>query len=394
MKKVAFLFTLCAIVVLMFGMAIAENDCASIATPEEIAQHVPSDVIPNIYTSTTFRDGVVVSRPNNIIQFYRDGIPMQACWHKTSPEDYFFKLDERFPDSKYGLCGMIGGDLMSFGDIFGEVELQNVVDYCFVGNEWFAYGLVDQILRFWSPTVKYFISDDIQMVLTVKGITFLQRITGVFVIETSPFYFGSQSQDFINNHPITLHYLGPGYIFDYIYEYDPTIGELQTREEEVKIGGDDFNPDFRKKYGIDFSKWGNIKSTFSVDDFVSYAYLTPTEIRWKFGVPYADNSELFGYDNVSFEGHNGSLRFHLSESRQVNCVVWSCYEYSIELYEELKAKFSSLGTYAWTQNLDRGRTEVGYNIQGRVIFAGLQDNGVGEQYTYVFAYYDKRNEGN
>ena len=209
-------------------------------------------------------------------------------------------------------------------------------------------------------------------------------------MDASPFYFGTKSQDYVNTHPITLHYIGPGVRYDYIFDYAPDADFGIVMSEEGKL--DDYDhPAFKEKYGIDFSIWGNEQTSITVDDFVDYASMAPNVIRWRFGVLYADNSELFGYDNVSFEGHDGSICFFLDVNRAINCIGWTCYEYSEETFEELKEKLSSLGTYAWTQELDRGRTEVGYNIQGRVIFASIQDNGPNEQYVYVFACYDERN---
>lgn len=142
----------------------AEGARAPSATPEEIARHVPSNVIPNIYASVAFENGVIVTLPASTIRYYEDGVIKRSRWHETGPKDLFVHVQERFPEVPYDLFGIIGGDLMSFSYLFGEIENQRVAEYCFIGDHWYAYGLADRVLRYWSPYARYFVADDVLQV--------------------------------------------------------------------------------------------------------------------------------------------------------------------------------------------------------------------------------------
>ncbi len=391
MKKLGFLALLLLVLTVATSIAIAEpSGYEPGASRKVIAQHVPGNQISQVYCAATLDDGLVAIMDNGSVCYYENQQLITQVWHDTSEEDFFIRVGECYPNANYDLCAKLGDEIVSFGDNFMEIELSFLTDFDFSGSRWYAYGLYDRTLTYWSPYVKSLVARNVDDVFTVDGITFLQAEEGAFVLEVSPYYYGTNTQEFCNYHPVDVIFLGPGNMYDYVYEL--TDGEFYgtiTPGTEEEIQGR--NTAFLRKYGVDFANWGSHKSNFTLNDFITIAGKRPAEIKTMFGAPSVDNSKMFGYDNITFDDRDGNLRFHLDEFEEVYRIVWTSSTYSKDLFERFKQRFETIGTYAWTRETREGKVEIGYNIEGRVVFVCYQDNG-SQQSVYVFAYYDIRNE--
>jgi len=387
MKKLGLLVASLLVAVLMCGCAMAESDL-----DKAIAEHVPTDMVPHIYAATIYNDGVTASMDDGFVRHYKNGQVIDETRHATTSNDFFLRVPDTYQDCDYRICGMISNELFALGVGWMDSLLKNVVDYDFNSDRWFAYGLSEYELFYWSPNVDFYITSGVTDVLTIDGITFFDRADGAYVLNISPYYFGTKTREYCNYHPPTIIRLGEYSMYDYIYEMDGMTvdfpaGDVYTAEKAFES-----TADFREKYNIDFSTWGVAKSNFAIGDFTDPKYYEDIDVViGAFDAPSADVYGCVTFDHITFDGHDGYLRFFLEDRTGINCISWTSYTYSEELFEQIKELLSALGPYVRTNYLDRGQIEVGYNIDGRVVYAGIQDNGEDEQFTYIFAFYDERN---
>ena len=129
-----------------------------------------------------------------------------------------------------------------------------------------------------------------------------------------------------------------------------------------------------------------LQSELELEDFIRMANWDLEHFIKELGVPDDDNSEQTRWEHIWFQGHEGHLRVFWDDDHHMNCLSWTSYTSSEELYHELLDYMRSHGKPASTRHPKDGQVEEGTTVRGREIFVGYEDSSNG-QYTYLFAEY-------
>ena len=275
----------------------------------------------------------------------------------------------------------IGFWFSDWGEIFEAIPDKfrswDVNQFEFTGINWYSYYILSNNLYFWSPSCTTLVDTAVVETYTKNGYTFYRKITDdVFVIDANPFTVGRQTQEYVNAHPLTPVYLGHGPMHNYYTQLNPREGESNSLAA---------SKEFEQRYGLDTMIYGNPTDKIDVSDFIQYATESRNHIFDHYNIPTENTADMFKFDNIYLHGHLGHLRVFYKNGA-IDYLSWTCYEHSLDIYDDLHEYFLTYGPIGETRIPREGQIEESAVVDGHTIFAGYEDSDHG-QYTYAFILY-------
>ena len=348
---------------------------------DELAS-ILGDYSERAYASARFKDGVIALLFGDEIAYIVDGQPQMMYRHKTDPEgDFFFCVQEHYPDAEYNLCACVGNDILSFRDNLAmEVELENVYTSDFGTDYMFCFNLEEGCLILWTPYTKLLVAkNDVTDVVTTGEYAFFTDAFGSHAFGASLADICKKTDAYLRRHPIPIVDLGDLDIWD-IYP------ELYWYDENGFV---DNTASFNEEYGIDFSSWGSAKHDFTFEDFPIYTRASVRTITETFDVPLDIYDNPLVYYDITFYGFEGYLQFYRASDLDLEKIYWYDNEGSGELTLELCNILEDAGGKVLrTDVLEMYGLEYVYDLGGQIIHVGYTDE-YGPT-TYVYAYNPER----
>ena len=119
-----------------------------------------------------------------------------------------------------------------------------------------------------------------------------------------------------------------------------------------------------------------------VYDIIALSTQGRAQIAAQFDAPSQDDPDMLRFENVSYLGENGHLRFFY-EGDTLTCVSWTAYQSSKELSDRILADLRTYGPDGTVRTPKDGQTEQSVVVDGVPVYAGYENSSGGE-YSYVF----------
>ena len=323
----------------------------------------------NIITSISTDFGTIAVLRDNRVAVYKDG-KMQYSWNvKTSENDFLFDGDMfGRPPEVFRWYGIINNDIYVFANEYMDRVMTGVIAYDYSSDGWYCLCKKDNALYAWSPRDIAFIASDVNSAYVVKHHVFYNKTTSTrcYLMDADPYRVQQLQVGYSSAHPIKSVHLGSGSFYDYSHELADILA-------------------FNAKYGVDITKWGHPKFSVGVDDFKSFANKSYNDIYELFSIPSSKISNSFMFDDISFNGNEGSLKVSF-KNNVASYASWTCYDSSESLYREFLAHLRTMGSNGEVRHPRVGCVEQGVVIGGRTIFAGY-DSSSSSTKTYIFTEY-------
>ena len=346
---------------------------------------LPIDYYFRVIYATHFEDGIIAILTDNEVAYFENGEVVSVWEHDTSDYDFFFVVGDAYPDAQYDLCAKLYNGIVSFRDKNTmSPEIDNVYYYDTRGQDIYVLSLDDYgMLWLWSPYIDVKISSSVTWCNIYQGYVFFDDQYGAHAMGVSAYEAGRRNREYYDYHPLPIIDLNDIYGAGANEYYDDFIVNLYE--------GDDISAcfsDFCNRHNASSSNWGNPKMDFRVDDFASPISQDVVSILDTYDVPSYHQSDAVQYENIDFYGRNGYLCFFMDYDSNINCISWTSYGGSAEMFDALNEVVAACGPFVRTETYENGsKTENLYDVGGQIIHVGREDrNGV--SVVYVLAYYD------
>ena len=339
----------------------------------EIPEVCRGTIIDWMYTDFA----LIIISSDNYVGYIVDGELVKAWDTEVRGDNFLFDASLFNANAKYRWYGYVGNSIVRIKSDVVEYETRALAQFEFTGINWYSYYILSNNLYFWSPSCTTLVDTAVVETYTKNGYTFYRKITDdVFVIDANPFTVGRQTQEYVNAHPLTPVYLGHGPMHNYYTQLNPREGESNSLAA---------SKEFEQRYGLDTMIYGNPTDKIDVSDFIQYATESRNHIFDHYNIPTENTADMFKFDNIYLHGHLGHLRVFYKNGA-IDYLSWTCYEHSLDIYDDLHEYFLTYGPIGETRIPREGQIEESAVVDGHTIFAGYEDSDHG-QYTYAFILY-------
>lgn len=319
------------------------------------------------------------------IRLYIDGKFVGRRDLEVSYDPYISDDLESYPDSNYWAYGFVGD---YFIGIEGDV-IQIIEKYCSEmvntdGNV-YCYTRSSDNYLFLSTLMyrRYEVGSHILSVRVEGDYTLIAKRDGTYVLNASPYAISHMSGDYLYEHPIPMVYLGNG-SFSY---YRAMLNQDETGESDEELAAKLYT-----EYGVDFSKWGNPRYDFKIEDIELMKGLGYHEVYDNYYIGEHDPYRTYlNLENISCGSYYGTLRYQFDYNDEIVTSV----RYEVPDCDE--ADFEEFRAYLQRASSIEGiETRLGYNatagyryiINGRHVFLEYTEGSANKSGTVtIFAAY-------
>ena len=277
----------------------------------EIPQEIAGSAI---YSAHTNVGTIVIGNARTVYRVIDGEVTDQwSVGSDTSTDDFVFDAFGDYPSPLYRWYGYIGNMFVWFEENGMNCFTRQCAEFSYSGSNMYCYSIESGVLHAYSPCGSTVITDDVLAVQTKEGYTFVQRSDGVYVVNASPYKISSIAQDYLDEHPVPIIYLGNGTLDMYLSELDTAL----TGKSQAEL-----SDDFDRKYGTDLTFWGNPRHDFQLSDIDMMQGLSFREVYdfYDYGT-YDDGLAYLEIYGIDCDDHYGSLYYTFSDVR-VKQVVW------------------------------------------------------------------------
>ncbi len=319
------------------------------------------------------------------IRLYIDGKYVGRRDLEVSYDPYISDNLESYPDSRYWAYGFVGD---YFIGIEGDV-IQIIEKYCSEmintdGNV-YCYARSSGNYLFLSTLMyrRYKVGMHILSIRVEGDYTLIAKRDGTYVLNASPYAISHMSYKYFYEHPIPMVYLGNG-SFSY---YRAMLNQDETGESDEELAAKLY-----AEYGVDFSKWGNPRYDFKIEDIELMNGLGYQEVYDNYDIGEHDPYRTYlNLENISCGSYYGNLRYQFDKGgykvESVRYEVPDCDEADFEEFRAYLQRASSI---------EGIETRLGYNatagyryiVNGRHVFLEYTEGSANKPGTVtIFAPY-------
>ena len=310
-----------------------EEQLDTSAIPAEIEDEI-------IYTTRTTFATIAISNHGSIYYIQNDKITEHWVGGVTSEKDIIFDASEIYPDADYRWYGYVGGKLYGFSDS-NPVKLINKCDeFSYTGTAMYSFSLIAATLEAFSPYGKIFITNDAREFEIVNGYVFLRCRSGMYVVNASPYAICSMKQEYLDEHGVPLIRLDDAgaMLSDYSGQVDINRS-YNAGKSEAELA-DAFN----EKYGIDFSKWGNPRYDFKIEDLDLMNGLEFQQVYNNYDIGKHDKKGSYlDLEFISCGDYFGNLHYKFNNGGKVSGVKYEALNCGEADFDEFRAYLQRAG---------------------------------------------------
>lgn len=302
---------------------------------------IPAEIEDEIiYTTRTTFATIAISNHGSIYYIQNGKITEHWVGGVTSEKDIIFDASEIYPDADYRWYGYVGGKLYGFSDS-NPVKLLNECDeFSYTGKAMYSFSLAAATLEAFSPYGKIFITNDAREFEIVNGYVFLRCRSGMYVVNASPYAICSMKQEYLDEHGVPLIRLDDAgaMLSDYSGQVDINRS-YNAGKSEAELA-DAFN----EKYGIDFSKWGNPRYDFKIEDLDLMNGLEFQQVYNNYDIGKHDKKGSYlDLEFISCGDYSGNLHYKFNNGGTVSGVKYEALNCGEADFEEFRAYLQRAG---------------------------------------------------
>ncbi len=301
--------------------------------PAEIADEI-------IYTARTTFATIAISNHGSIYYIQNGKITEHWAGGVTGEKDFIFDASEAYPDADYRWYGYVGGKFYGFGDS-NPVELVNECDeFSYTGTAMYSFSLIAVSLEAFSPYGKTFITNDALEFEIVNGYIFLHCRSGIYVVNASPYAICSMKQEYLDEHEVPLIRLGDAGTMMSDYSGQVNINRSYNAGKSEAELADAFDA----KYGTDFSKWGNPRYDFKIEDLDLMQGLYFQQVYNNYDIGKHDKKRSYlDLEFISCGDYYGNLHYKFNNGGEVSSVKYEALNCGEADFEEFRAYLQRAG---------------------------------------------------
>ena len=310
-----------------------EEQLDTSAIPAEIEDEI-------IYTARTTFATIAISNHGSIYYIQNGKITEHWVGGVTGEKDIIFDASEIYPDADYRWYGYVGGTFYGFSDS-NPVKLINKCDeFSYTGKAMYSFSLIAATLEAFSPYGKIFITNDAREFEIVNGYVFLRCRSGIYVVNASPYALCSMKQEYLDEHGVPLIRLDDAgaMLSDYSGQLNINRSYNAGKSEEELADA------FDAKYGTDFSKWGNPRYDFKIEDLDLMNGLEFQQVYNNYDIGKHDKKGSYlDLEFISCGDYSGNLHYKFNNGGTVSSVKYEALNCGEADFEEFRAYLQRAG---------------------------------------------------
>ena len=302
---------------------------------------IPAEIEDEIiYTARTTFATIAISNHGSIYYIQNGKITEHWVGGVTSEKDIIFDASEIYPDADYRWYGYVGGKLYGFSDS-NPVKLINKCDeFSYTGKAMYSFSLIAATLEAFSPYGKIFITNDAREFEIVNGYVFLRCRSGMYVVNASPYALCSMKQEYLDEHGVPLIRLDDAgaMLSDYSGQLNINRSYNAGKSEEELADA------FDAKYGTDFSKWGNPRYDFKIEDLDLMNGLEFQQVYNNYDIGKHDKKGSYlDLEFISCGDYYGNLHYKFNNGGTVSGVKYEALNCGEADFDEFRAYLQRAG---------------------------------------------------
>jgi hypothetical protein len=299
---------------------------------------IPEDIEKNADLIKRTTNGTIVVGGDRVSLYIdgelRENRPLGAVGDNLFISDNL----ESYPDSEYWAYGFVGDVFFGLVDessaIIGrpcdEIVNTNGNVYCYVLDDGGALYLGTLMCQ------KYQLSRRVADVSVVGDYTIITKRDGKkYLLNASPYAISHASRDYLFEHSVPMVYLGNGSLSAYLAMLD----QSETGESDEELAAK-----LKDKYGVDFSKWGNPRDDFKIEDLDQMNGLDFQEVYANYEIGEHDwKGSYLDLEYISCGYYFGNLHYNFNNDGKVSSVKYEALNCGEADFDEFRAYLQRAG---------------------------------------------------
>ena len=299
---------------------------------------IPAEIEKDAYLIKRTTNGTIVVRSDRVSLFI-DGELRENKLLRAAGDNHFVSDNlESYPDSRYWaygflgdvFFGLVGESVAIIGMPCDEIVNTNGNVYCYVLDDGGTLYLGTLMCQ------KYQLSQRVADVSVVGDYTIITKRDGKkYLLNASPYAISHASRDYIFEHSVSMVYLGNGSLSAYLGMLD----QSETGESDEELAAK-----LKDKYGVDFSKWGNPRDDFKIEDLDQMNGLDFQEVYANYEIGEHDGKGSYlNLEFISCGDYSGNLHYKFNDGGKVSGVKYEALNCGEADFEEFRAYLQRAG---------------------------------------------------
>ena len=297
---------------------------------------IPEDIEKNADLIKRTTNGTIVVGGDRVSLYIdgelRENKPLGAVGDNLFISDNL----ESYPDSKYWVYGFVGDVFWGLVDDSAAIIGRPCAEMVNTNGDVYCYVLTGRTLYLSTLMCKkYELAMGVHDVSTVGGYTVITKKDGKYLLNASPYAISHASRDYLLEHSVPMVYLGNGSLSAYLRMLDQSVTGESDEELAAKL---------KDKYGVDFSKWGNPRDDFKIEDLDQMNGLDFQEVYANYEIGEHDwKGSYLDLEYISCGYYFGNLHYNFNNDGKVSSVKYEALNCGEADFDEFRAYLQRAG---------------------------------------------------
>ena len=297
---------------------------------------IPAEIEKNADLIKRTTNGTIVVGGDRV-SLYIDGELRENKPLGAVGDNLFISDDlESYPDSKYWVYGFVGDVFFGFVDESAAIIGRPCAEMVNINGDVYCYVLTGRTLYLNTLMCKeYELAMGVHGVSTVGGYTVITKKDGKYLLNASSYAISHASRDYLLEHSVPMVYLGNGSLSAYL----AMLNQSETGESDEELAAK-----LKDKYGVDFSKWGNPRDDFKIEDLDQMNGLDFQEVYANYEIGEHDwKGSYLDLEYISCGDYSGNLHYKFNNGGKVSSVKYEALNCGEADFEEFRAYLQRAG---------------------------------------------------